>query len=521
MNPRTYILFIICLIAIAAFLIAKMPYLEQSLDRDEGTYLFLGQATLEGQTPYVDHYEMKPPGLFYTYAFIRWVVGHSDWAVRWFSHLLIGLNAFLVFVLLLQWKWRWGAIGALISYLIFQMVPYYLSSALLLEPVVLFYFLLSVVLFQMKKGAYVSGLLPGLLLGLAVLTKQNIIFLILGYIIPFLVESIQKRKPIKPLSYVIFGFASVITTAIIVLWYQGAWTDFMYWVFHYPAQVYTQSIPIEKGFTYFWQFFTIAFTSSPVLWMLVLLGVIISLKKGHIVPHKIYVALGLLFGFLSITPGLRFYGHYWLLWLPALSISVGAFAEAIQSLTFLKRPYLIGTLFLIYLCGHIWIYQDRYIQPNILQWERRVYGPNPNYEVKRICEELKALPIDDKDLLILGSEPQAYFYLNIEPVSSHIFLAFLNKRHDRRQNMQEEFTNAIRSSQPKYILFVNYPYSWSITEEDVMDVYDWSRNYISNFYTPIGMYSLDDSYKLTINWSNNPEDLQPMRSNSIWIMKRK
>ena len=57
------------LAAIILFVIvARLNLLSMPLERDDGTYAYLGQLVLDGQTPYVSFYETKPPLLYYAYA---------------------------------------------------------------------------------------------------------------------------------------------------------------------------------------------------------------------------------------------------------------------------------------------------------------------------------------------------------------------------------------------------------------------------------------------------------------------
>ncbi len=511
------------LLILFGFIVAKWPFLEQSLDRDEGTYLYLGQTILDGATPYTDSYEMKPPGVYYNYAWVRMIVGSSDYSVRLLSLLVSTLNILFLFLVARKWGWQWGALWTALTFIIMQMVPHFLSSALLLEPLVLLFFLIGLWLWEMRKGLLLSAFLPGILFAWAILTKQNALFLVIGYFIPFLLFNIRNRLAYTRLGVMAAGIFSLSFLMGAILWLQGSWSDFIYWVFQYPSQIYTQSVSIPKGVDLFSTFFNQVFWMTPFLWLISFLGLIIPFfwnAKSSSARH-LYVVMGFVFGFLSICPGLRFYGHYWLLWLPSIALSVGAFAEAIQErIPKAKRKMILVAATGLYLAGHIAYQSKLYWKPNILQWERIVYGKNPNYEIKKICEELKALNIKDEDLIVFGSEPQAYFYLNIDPPSPHVFLSFMNKRHDRRVQMQEEFTNAIKGKKPSYALFVNFPYSWSITDSDVLDVYQWTRGYISNFYTPIGLYQLSDEYQLSIRWSNTVEDLTPSSPTYVWAMKR-
>ena len=62
-------------------------------ERDEGDYAMFGKWLIEGAKPYVDFYEMKPPGLFLAYAFIIKIFGYE------YTNIQTGfcfLNAFLL-----------------------------------------------------------------------------------------------------------------------------------------------------------------------------------------------------------------------------------------------------------------------------------------------------------------------------------------------------------------------------------------------------------------------------------------
>ncbi len=394
------------LLFLFGFIVAKWPFLEQSLDRDEGTYLYLGQTILDGAIPYTDSYEMKPPGVYYNYAWVRMIVGSSDYSVRLLSLLISTLNILFLFLVARRWGWKWGSLWAASAFMLFQMVPYYQSSALLLEPIILFFFLCGLLLWEIKKGSWISSFLPGILFAWAILTKQNALFLVLGYFVPFLILNFRKRQSMRRFGVMLLGGLTVTSGMILLLAIQGAWSDFVYWVFTYPSQIYTQSIGLPKGVDFFISFFEKVFWMTPFLWLTSLVGLVFLFTPSikHHSAKRLYVLFGFIFGFISICPGLRFYGHYWMLWLPAIALAVGSFAEAVAS----KLPEAKQKLWMlaslgIYLGIHLSYHNNLYIKPNILQWERIVYGKNPNYEVKNICKELKALDLKDRDLIVFGS----------------------------------------------------------------------------------------------------------------------
>lgn len=49
---------------------------------DESTFIIIGQAVLDGVLPYTQHYDLKPPFLYYAFAGILWLCGEDIAAVR-------------------------------------------------------------------------------------------------------------------------------------------------------------------------------------------------------------------------------------------------------------------------------------------------------------------------------------------------------------------------------------------------------------------------------------------------------
>jgi hypothetical protein len=67
-------------LAASAFLLLSLllfPY-----GRDQGVFAVIGQGILEGEAPYRDRWDLKPPGVFFLYAMARAVLGPGMWAIR-------------------------------------------------------------------------------------------------------------------------------------------------------------------------------------------------------------------------------------------------------------------------------------------------------------------------------------------------------------------------------------------------------------------------------------------------------
>ena len=57
--------------------VVRWKFINVPFERDEGTYAYFGQLVLDGKIPYVDFYEMKLPGIYYTYALLLAVFGET------------------------------------------------------------------------------------------------------------------------------------------------------------------------------------------------------------------------------------------------------------------------------------------------------------------------------------------------------------------------------------------------------------------------------------------------------------
>ena len=72
----------LCVVAAVALLI-RWPVAEIPLERDEGEYAYIAQRWLQGDVPYRDAFDQKPPGVFVAYAVIETLIGTSPVALHW------------------------------------------------------------------------------------------------------------------------------------------------------------------------------------------------------------------------------------------------------------------------------------------------------------------------------------------------------------------------------------------------------------------------------------------------------
>lgn len=518
---------IAAILALLIFSALRVPYLEMPLDRDEGTYLVLGKHVTEGKTPYSDVYEMKPPGLFYSYALLTGFGVYSYKTARLSTLIIYGVIGLLLFLILYRKGWRWGALTGQLVFYSLSMNPYVHGYALLPEPIMLFFFLLGILCLGQAKRNVANILLGGFFLGWSFWIKQNMVFPLI-FIGLWAVFGLWRRQKIsvKQVGWALLGFSlgPILTTIWVFL--SGGGSDMIYWMWTYPAKVYTQSISVAKGSDFLLNFLRLSGPIS-ILWAALAVAGFIAhfyLKKN--VWGRATPILFALFSLLAVSPGLRFYGHYWILVLPSIALGVGVLFEFLNEKvkSILSERYsnvFMVTLVFAVFTFHLWNHQNVYLSPKVENWSRRSYGNNPFLEIKDIASKLKTYGDGNEKVVVMGSEPQIYVYLQQTPFTPHTFITFLNKRHPRRGKMRADFTSDVQTEKPAYLIFVNHPYSWSITEGDHQDVYQWALRYAKNQYRPIALYEMDGRPNDRRIWSADPGNVQPTANSYIQVYKKR
>lgn len=98
-TKRIFIILYIAFCFMLIFILRSPSYNKSVVDRDEGVYLLSGDAILHGGMPYREIWDPKGALLYFLYAFILKITGHSVLGLRLFTSLWIGLSAVLIFII--------------------------------------------------------------------------------------------------------------------------------------------------------------------------------------------------------------------------------------------------------------------------------------------------------------------------------------------------------------------------------------------------------------------------------------
>jgi len=158
---------------VTTFFIRFPFFFRDYIDRDESTFILIGKSITDGHLPYDHMWDLKPPLLFYVFAFVQWLVPDSLIAIRFFGVLIIFISA----IVLMQIAKTTGAKNGFLIGLSYVVLSSLFGSiqGIMSEHVAVFFFLPGLLLFLKNKRS-LNLLLSGILFGCALLCKLNLAY---------------------------------------------------------------------------------------------------------------------------------------------------------------------------------------------------------------------------------------------------------------------------------------------------------------------------------------------------------
>ncbi|NNE03884.1 MAG: glycosyltransferase [Eudoraea sp.] len=163
----------------AAFIIRFPFFFRDYIDRDESTFILLGQSLVDGNLPYTELWDLKPPLVYYFFGLLIYVFGKSFIAIRLAGTLLVAVTAYLTYRISRPFSNSFIAILAGLLCVYFSSLFGSLQG-LMSEHISTFLFVLGLFML-IQSQRWWKIFISGLLFGLALMAKIN-----LGYAIALL-----------------------------------------------------------------------------------------------------------------------------------------------------------------------------------------------------------------------------------------------------------------------------------------------------------------------------------------------
>ena len=517
-----YLTYLFFITGVCTFLAARWHLLSFPLERDEGEYAYMGSLLLKGYAPYTLAYNMKWPGVYFTYGLFMQIMGENLFAIRFGTMVYLLITILLVFSLLKkQFNLLAASMGAL-TYAFLSCSWHLLGQAAHATHFVVFYSLLGIWLIQEAMQTADKGksailiTVSGIALFLALLCKQSAVFYV-GFAIYLLVQARPNRR--RHLFFFIgtMGVMVAITMAYFIFW--GNFTNLIFWTFTYLAKYGTQ-VPLSWVPALFvrsiqsilgWGNWKGSLEAFMPLFLLGFLGLIALIFITIRTKQKGDAAVFAFSSFLTVVPGFYFRDHYYLSALPAISLGIAFLIYKLPHISWLVLGGLGVCLF--------FNLDFLFLKDPTLSC-KAIYTRNPFSESPIIAKFIQANSHVGDKLLVLGSEPQLYFESKRQSSTGFIYMYPMMENHSYALEMQQQMSREIELNPPQLIVFVKIYSSWLTRPESHTYLTGWANNFTSTYYHLIGAMSVLPDQLNTLSTFNDLRSFKPVSNDVIYIFER-
>ena len=530
----------IFLILILLFVvIIRTRLLDFPLERDEGEYAYLGQLIQQGIPPYSMAYNMKFPGTYFMYALMMSLFGQTSQGIH------LGLMAVNAITIALIYKTgtkifnSFVGIIACCSYAFLSLSPSVLGFAGHATHFVVLWAMggLLALLYAFDNNKLYLYFVSGALFSLAFIMKQPGVFFIgfgVAYIIVhhFQDRSLSHKMTLLNLGMFLIGTLSLLTAMVVYLYASGILEKFWFFTVLYSAKYVTQ-IPLSKAANFFLLSFPRVVDGFFLIWAFAVLGFITLFLHPDLKDKRIAISLFVVLSFLTVCPGFYFREHYFITFLPAVSLLAGLFIDYLyqkclpaiklnpqSSLkSIIPRSIAVGLFLIGIVIGTV--YQSNYLfRDNPTSLCRKIYGANPFPESLKIAQFIENNTSTSDTIAVLGSEPQIYFYSRRHSATGHIYTYGLMETHMYSLAMQKEMAGEIEHAKPKLIIFVNIATSWLVRPQSEEFIFHWNRNYVDQHYKLVGIADIISPNETIYKWYGDTRSYHPTGPNLLVFMRK-
>lgn len=436
-------------------LVLYLPALDNPFERDEGVYATIAQGLLEGLVPYRDLFDNKPPLVYAWYALGFVLFGESVVAPRLIAALLLSLTTLAVYGearLLFAKGVAYVATGLFALGTGLPWIALHANTeAYMLLPLVgsLLAFTLGL---RRRNGWWL--LAAGVLGGMAMMTKQVALWNVIALAVVAAVWHWRRnglnRRIVVPPGQVLAGASISVGAVAIPFALAGALSDLFYASLSYNF-LYVSSLSLVERLVNLGYGLLVFFGIAAPLISASIFGVYLVFRR----PRRSLDYLVLLWALASaigVASGGRFYPHYFLHLVPAMSILAAITIYNLwrgRNLRRLVKPaVLTGLVLLVVSAGTNAVLlavprqAEEELAPSVFHqkmWEQ---------DSEAIGDYIEERTDPDQTIFNFGRESQIYFYADRRPAVRYFYdWAF---RYD--EETLPELMADLRDGKPIYII---------------------------------------------------------------------
>jgi hypothetical protein len=305
------------------------------------------------------------------------------------------------------------------------------------------------------------------------------------------------------------------------LWFSGSFGKFWFWTINY-ATTYGSQVGFAEAVRLFTGHFGGVLGTAWPIWTLAAVGLL-----GCAISPPIRSSAGFLMAFaffsaIAVCSGFYFRPHYFILFLPALSLLTGAALAGVFTVLGTggrALGFAILAAFAACLAWPLWSERDFFFERPLAEANQLVNGTNPFPESIRIADYIRAESASTDTIAVLGSEPQIYFYSQRRSATGYIYTYALMEPQPYAHQMQEEMIHEIETAGPRFLVLVVMNKSWLAGPDSDQTIFRWADSYCDANYEEVGLINIFDR-GTDYYFSTPPAGVKPA-ADHILIYRRK
>ena len=305
---------------------------------DESTFIIMGSHVLEGHLPYLELFDIKPPGIFFALAGVMSVFGENLLAVRFFGTFCLLVSAIAGYAIAIRQTTPLIAGASMTVFCALTCADEFQPT--MTEHLTIALMMPACWLLVARHDQLWVAFLVGVLLSAATLTRMNIAFVVLAVGGFYVWRFVRPRPDVPRLAIAAYGVGGALPLALLLLvyWLADGLDVFVLSVFRVPVH-----------YAFFQQGMAAVILGQAAFWMTcvredpyIFLPATLFIGTG-LATHAISRGKGLLFGdngllllvlgavSLSILKGGATWGHYLLQALPLVLLLAAAGFETLTT----------------------------------------------------------------------------------------------------------------------------------------------------------------------------------------------
>lgn len=431
----------------------NMPY----SSRDSGVFLYIGWRILNGELPYRDIWDHKPPMIFYINALGLAITDNSRWGVWFLEFISLALATYIGYKIIQN---AFGSKSAILSTwlwlltLVFVIQGGNFTTEYTL-PLQFAAVWLSIKTIERKNFSHWRWFLVGILGGIAFFTKQTAIGIwvsIVIFLIIFRFNSHRFKELVYELIYFLGGFFIICVGWVIYFGIQGGLLHFWNAAFEYNF-IYSSTgmgflsrlKPLYYGIVPLSRMGLLQFAGIGYL-----LGLLLFLYKRNKIqswlPLLVIGLINLPIELILVSTSGRNYAHYYMTLLPVLTFFSGiTFWIIISSRLLIDNPkpaqclLTVGVVLIFF-----WPFYDQFTKLVISYQEvdRR----------RTIIESINEITTPEDKILLWGAASSINFDTRLRSPTRFVYQYPLYTKGYSNEKMILEFLEDIIKSRPKLII---------------------------------------------------------------------